>query len=147
MIFGPKTRPPYSNYLDDDSNAQILYADLPNGTGIRTKSGSFKVVKGNYTNVRAGTKIEVKTPFSSIIQTINGDDIEAINNNMTSYGESGGGSKQPRKGSTSKCTSTGKKVTFTKDGKKVTRVVHENQRGTKVVKYNDTWILLSKLKI
>jgi hypothetical protein len=46
-----------------------------------------------------------------------------------------------------KCTSTGKTVTFTKDGKKVTRVVHENQRGTNVVKYNDAWILLSKLKI
>lgn len=52
-----------------------------------------------------------------------------------------------RKGSKSKCTSTGKKVTFTKDGKKVTRVVHENQRGTKMVKYNDAWVLLSKLKI
>jgi hypothetical protein len=59
----------------------------------------------------------------------------------------GGKPQKPRKGSTSKCTSTGKKVTFTKDGKKVTRVVHENQRGTKVVKYNDAWILLSKLKI
>ena len=45
------------------------------------------------------------------------------------------------------CKSTGKKVTFTKDGKKVTRVVHENQRGTKVVKYNDEWILFSKLKM
>ena len=58
-----------------------------------------------------------------------------------------GGTPKARKGSDAKCTSTGKKVTFTKDGKKVTRVVHENQRGTKVVKYNDAWILLSKLKI
>ena len=49
--------------------------------------------------------------------------------------------------STPTCKSTGKTVTFTKDGKKVTRVVHENQRGTKVVKYNDAWVLLSKLKI
>jgi len=61
--------------------------------------------------------------------------------------DKGGGAKKVRKGSTPTCTSTGKKVTFTKDGKKVTRVVHENQRGTKVVKYNDAWVLLSKLKI
>lgn len=58
-----------------------------------------------------------------------------------------GGAKKVRKGSTPTCTSTGHKVTFTKDGKKVTRVVHENQRGTKVIKYNDAWVLLSKLKI
>lgn len=38
-----------------------------------------------------------------------------------------------------------KKVTFTKDGKSVTRVVHTNGRGTQVVKYRDTWILLSSL--
>jgi hypothetical protein len=44
-------------------------------------------------------------------------------------------------------TSTGIKVMFTKDAKKVTRVIHKNSRGTKVVKYDDTWILLSKLKI
>ena len=58
----------------------------------------------------------------------------------------GGGKQKPRKRSPT-CTSTGNTVTFTKDGKKVTRIVHENHRGTKVVKYNDAWILLSKLKI
>ena len=57
-----------------------------------------------------------------------------------------GGKKTTRTTKTS-CTSTGRKVSFTKDGKKITRVVHENQRGTKVVKYKDAWILLSKLKI
>ena len=45
------------------------------------------------------------------------------------------------------CMSTGKKVMFIKDGKKVTRVVHTNQRGTKLIKYNDAWILLSKVNI
>lgn len=43
--------------------------------------------------------------------------------------------------------STGKNVTFMKDGKAVTRVVYVNQRGTKSVKYNNEMILLSKLKI
>ena len=141
----PNTGRPYSNYLEAD--ATILYANIRDGTSILTNGGSFRVVKGNYRNVTAYTKIKViLLGFDDDIQTITGADIKAINIDP-GLGYFRGGSKQPRKGSTSKCTSTGKKVTFTKDGKKVTRVVHENQRGTKVVKYNDTWILLSKLKI
>ena len=39
------------------------------------------------------------------------------------------------------------KITFYKDGKKVTRVVQLNKRGTKCVKYNKELIPISKLKI
>jgi len=45
-------------------------------------------------------------------------------------------------------TSTKTKVSFkTKDGKKVTRVVYTNKRGTKYVKYNDAMVRLSSLKV
>jgi hypothetical protein len=43
--------------------------------------------------------------------------------------------------------STATSVTFTKDGKKVKRVVHVNARGTKVVKYNGSLIPVSKLRV
>jgi hypothetical protein len=44
------------------------------------------------------------------------------------------------------CTSTGKSVKLIMHGKKVTRVVHLNKRGTKVVKDNGVWVPLSKHK-
>ena len=47
----------------------------------------------------------------------------------------------------SKCVSTGKKITFTRNGKMVTRIIHEHSNGSKCVKYNDNWVPLSKLKI
>ena len=47
----------------------------------------------------------------------------------------------------SKCVSTGKKITFTSNGKMVTRIIHEHSNGSKCVKYNDNWVPLSKLKI
>jgi len=46
-----------------------------------------------------------------------------------------------------KCVSTGKKITFTRNGKMVTRIIHEHSNGSKCVKYNDNWVPLSKLKI
>ena len=43
-------------------------------------------------------------------------------------------------------TSTGVTITFIKDGKTVTRMIRANMKGTKYVKYNNEWILVSKLK-
>ena len=39
------------------------------------------------------------------------------------------------------------KVTFMKGGKKITRVVQENKRGTKAVKYENIMVSLKKLKL
>ncbi len=39
------------------------------------------------------------------------------------------------------------KITFLKDGKKVTRTVYVNKRKTKFVKYNNKEIYLSRLKL
>jgi hypothetical protein len=43
--------------------------------------------------------------------------------------------------------STNTKITFTKAGKTVTRVVYVNKRGTKAVKYDNKMVHVSKLKI
>lgn len=56
------------------------------------------------------------------------------------YGQQGGQSKAHLK-------STSASITFTKDGKKVKRVVHVNARGTKVVKYNGAIVPVSKLRV
>jgi hypothetical protein len=57
--------------------------------------------------------------------------------------QSGSGGSRPK----TSLKSTGTSVTFTKDGKKVKRVVHVNARGTKVVKYNGSLIPVSKLRV
>jgi hypothetical protein len=43
--------------------------------------------------------------------------------------------------------STDTKITFTKAGKTVTRVVYVNKRGTKAVKYNNKMVHVSKLNV
>jgi len=57
----------------------------------------------------------------------------------------GGGNK--KLSTSSSYTSTGVKATFYKDGKKIQRSIYTNPRGTKVVKYNADWVLVSKLKV
>ena len=60
---------------------------------------------------------------------------------------SGGSVKVHKQVSAQQCTSTGTSITFTRDGKKVTRVIYKNARGTKYVKYDNEWVLVSKLKV
>ena len=99
------------------------------GKTILIKNSSKPAYLLNYS-----TKEEIEYKITTIIALI-------ANGHITPVNHRGGGKNKEV------CTSTGKKVTLTKDGKKITRVVHENQRGTKVVKYNNEWVLLSKLKM
>ena len=139
-----ETTPFYKQFLkwsDIINNIELWSTDTKNKgetTSMRMKGGKKILITNssepayllNYNTNEVVHDVKITTIMSMI-----------ASGHITPVNHRGGGKNKEV------CTSTGKKVTLTKDGKKITRVVHENQRGTKVVKYNNEWVLLSKLKM